>query len=296
MQQTDLCVLRTFVTVVEVGGFSRAASVLESTTAAVSRRVASLEKRLGARLLNRTTRTMSLTEAGERYYHDLVEILRALDEAEARATGEATEPGGTLRITAPVSFGTIRLSPVLADFMAQYPLLRVVLILDDSYRDLVSEGLDLAVRIGELKDSSLVARRLANVHRYLCASPDYLLQQGEPLHPQELTKHACLHYNNLVLREEWNLMGPNGPEVVSVSGPLSANNGDVLREAAIRGQGITVLPDFLVEKQLASGSLVRILKEYEPPDYGLYAVWPTGGFMPTKTRLLVDFLLERFKT
>lgn len=295
MQQIELAALRTFVTVVESGGFSRAASVLESTTAAVSRRVAALEKRLGTRLLNRTTRTMSLTEAGERYYRDLVEILRALDEAEARATGEAAELGGTLRITAPVSFGARRLSPLLADFMAIHPQLKVVLILDDSYRDLVSEGLDLAIRIGELKESTLIARPLASVRRYLCASPGYLAQHGEPQKPAELMDHACLHYNNVMLREEWNLVGPNGPELVSVSGPLSANNGDVLREAAIAGQGIAVLPDFLVEEELASGRLQRILTDYEPPDYGLYAVWASGGFMPTKIRLLVDFLLERFQ-
>jgi DNA-binding transcriptional LysR family regulator len=295
MQQIELSALRTFIAVVESGGFSRAASVLESTTAAVSRRVAALEKRLGTRLLNRTTRTMSLTEAGERYYRDLIEILRALDEAEARATGEAAELGGTLRITAPVSFGARRLSPLLTDFMALHPQLKVVLILDDSYRDLVSEGLDLAIRIGELKESSLIARPLSNVRRYLCASPGYLAQHGEPTKPAQLMEHACLHYNNVMLREEWNLVGPNGPELVSVSGPLSANNGDVLREAAIGGQGIAVLPDFLVEDELASGRLQRILKDYEPPDYGLYAVWASGGFMPTKIRLLVDFLLERFQ-
>jgi DNA-binding transcriptional LysR family regulator len=294
MQQIEITALRTFVTVVESGGFSRAAEVLDSTTAAVSRRVAALEKRLGARLLNRTTRTMSLTETGERYYRDLVTILRALEEADARAAGEAAEPTGTLRITAPLSYGVRRLSPLLSEFMTLHPQLRVVLVLDDGYRDIVSEGFDLAIRIGELKDSTLVARRLAAVRRYFCAAPEYLAQYGVPQRPADLTTHACLHYNNIMLREEWTLIGPHGPETVAVSGPLSTNNGDVLRDAACRGQGIALLPDFIAEDDLASGRLQRILQAYQPLNYSLYVVWASGSFMPSKIRLLVDFLFERF--
>ena len=294
MQQIEITALRTFVTVVEAGGFSRAAEVLDSTTAAVSRRVSALERRLGTRLLHRTTRTMSLTEAGEHYYRDLVEILRALEEADARATGQSTEPTGTLRITAPQSFGVRRLSPLLCDFMTLHPQLRVMLVLDDGYRDIVSEGFDLAIRIGDLKESRLVARRLAAVRRFFCASPGYLERYGVPLRPADLSTHACLHYNNIMLREEWTLRGADGPEMVAVSGPLSANNGDVLRDAACRGQGIALLPDFIVEDDLAAGRLQRILTAYEPLDYSLHAVWASGNFMPSKIRLLVDFLLERF--
>jgi DNA-binding transcriptional LysR family regulator len=296
MQQIEITALRTFVTVVESGGFSRAAEVLDSTTAAVSRRVAGLERRLGVRLLNRTTRTMSLTEAGERYYRDLVDILRALEEADARVGGESAEPTGTLRITAPLSFGVRRLSPLLGEFMALHPRLRVMLVLDDGYRDIVSEGLDLAIRIGELKESTLVARRLADVQRYFCASPSYLERNGVPQRPADLTTHACLHYHNILLREEWTLVGPEGPETVAVSGPLSANNGDVLRDAACRGQGIVLLPDFIAEDALAAGRLQRILTDYEPLKYGLYAVWASGRFMPSKVRLLVDFLFSKFGT
>jgi DNA-binding transcriptional LysR family regulator len=294
MQQIEITALRTFVTVVESGSFSRAAEALDSTTAAVSRRVAGLERRLGARLLHRTTRTMSLTEAGERYYRDLVDILRALEEADARVGGESAEPTGTLRITAPLSFGMRRLSPLLGEFMALHPRLRVMLVLDDGYRDIVSEGLDLAIRIGELKESTLVARRLADVQRYFCASPGYLERNGIPLKPGDLTVHACLHYHNILLREEWTLVGPAGVETVAVSGPLSANNGDVLRDAACRGQGIALLPDFIVEEDLTAGRLQRILSDYNPLQYGLYAVWASGRFMPSKVRLLVDFLWERF--
>ena len=294
MQQTEITALRTFVTVVETGGFSRAAEVLDSTTAAVSRRVSALERRLGARLLNRTTRTMSLTEAGERYYRDLVDILRALEEADARVAGESAEPTGTLRITAPLSFGVRRLSPLLGEFMALHPRLRVMLVLDDGYRDIVSEGLDLALRIGELKESTLVARHLADVRRYFCAAPAYLERHGVPQKPADLTLHACLHYHNILLREEWTLVGPEGTQTVAVSGPLSANNGDVLRDAACRGQGIALLPDFIAEEDLAAGRLQRILTSYEPLQYGLYAVWASGSFMPSKVRLLVDFLLQRF--
>ncbi len=296
MQQIEITTLRTFVAVVESGGFSRAAEVLDSTTAAVSRRVAALEKRLGARLLNRTTRTMSLTEAGERYYRDLVDILRALEEADARAAGESAEPKGTLRITAPLSFGVRRLSPLLCDFMARHRQLRVMLVLDDGYRDIVSEGFDLAIRIGDLKESTLVARHLAAVRRYFCASPAYLERRGEPQIPADLSAHDCLHYNNILLREEWTLVGADGPETVAVSGPLSANNGDVLRDAACRGQGIALLPDFIADDDLASGRLQRILPHFESVNYGLYAVWASGKFMPSKVRLLVDFLWESFHT
>ena len=294
MQQIEITALRTFVTVVESGGFSRAAELLDSTTAAVSRRVAGLERRLGARLLHRTTRTMSLTEAGERYYRDLVDILRALDEADARVAGDSAEPIGTLRITAPLSFGVRRLSPLLGEFMQLHPRLRVMLTLDDGYRDIVSEGLDLAIRIGELKESTLVARRLADVQRFFCASPAYLECYGIPQKPADLIAHACLHYHNIQLRDEWTLLGPEGPDTVAVSGPLSANNGDVLRDAACRGQGIALLPDFIAEEDLAAGRLQRILTDYEPLKYGLFAVWASGRFMPSKVRLLVDFLLNRF--
>jgi DNA-binding transcriptional LysR family regulator len=169
-----------------------------------------------------------------------------------------------------------------------------MLMLDDGYRDIVSEGLDLAIRIGELKESTLVARRLADVQRYFCASPAYLERYGIPQKPADLITHACLHYQNIQLRDEWTLLGPEGPETVAVSGPLSANNGDVLRDAACRGQGIALLPDFIAEEDLAAGRLQRILIDYEPLKYGLFAVWASGRFMPSKVRLLVDFLLARF--
>jgi DNA-binding transcriptional LysR family regulator len=237
---------------------------------------------------------MSLTEAGERYYRDLVDILRALEEADARVAGDSADPIGTLRITAPLSFGVRRLSPLLGEFMQLHPRIRIMMMLDDGYRDIVSEGLDLAIRIGDLKESTLVARRLADVQRFFCAAPAYLERYGVPRRPADLNVHACLHYHNIQLRDEWTLVGPEGPETVAVSGPLSANNGDVLRDAACRGQGIVLLPDFIAEDDLAAGRLQRILIEYEPLKYGLFAVWPSGRFMPSKVRLLVDFLLERF--
>lgn len=294
MQQPEFTNLQAFITVVEISSFSRAAEQLDSTTAAVSRRVAALEKQLGTRLLNRTTRTMSLTEAGERYYRDAVDILRALEEANTRVAGEAAGPTGRLRVTAPLSFGITRLSPVLPELMERYPNLKVVLELDDGYRDIVSEGLDVAIRIGELKESSLIARRITKVRRFYCASPDYLVRNGIPTTPSDLINHACLHYSNLLLREEWTLTGPDGSETVQVTGPLSANNGDVLKEAAIRSQGIALLPDFLVEEELKEGRLKQILLDYRTTDYGLYAVWASRNFTPTKIHALVDFLVEKF--
>lgn len=294
MQKNEIIGLQTFVSVVEMGNFSRAAEKLDSTTAAVSRRVASLEKRLGTRLLNRTTRTMSLTEAGERYYRDVVDILRALEEANSRAAGEAADPIGTLRITAPLSFGIQRLGPVLAEFMEKHPHLHVMLQLDDGYRDIVSEGLDVAIRIGELKESTLIARRITDVRLYLCASPQYLEHRGTPSTPSDLLDHACLHYNNISLRDEWTLQGSEGQVTVSVNGPLSANNGDVLKQAAINSQGIVILPDFLAEDDLQQGRLLKVLTDYSPAETGLYAVWASREFTPTKIRTLVEFLREKF--
>ncbi len=293
MQQTDLVTLRTFTAVVEAGGFSRAAELLDATTASVSRRVAALEQRLGTRLLNRTTRTMSLTEAGQRYYRDLVEILQALEEAEARVFGINAQPAGALHVTVPLSYGESRLSPLLGEFMARYPRLKMVLALDDGYRDIVAEGFDLALRIGELKESSLVAKRLAEIPRWFCAAPDYLQRRGRPQRATDLAAHACLHYNHIQLRDEWTLYGPAGAETVSVSGPLSANNGKVLLDAALRGQGIALLPQFIAGEALADGSLVRILEAYRSKPIALFAVWPSRRFTPTKVRLLVDFLHQR---
>lgn len=291
-QGPDLQALETFVAVVDSGGFSRAAEKLGASTAAVSRRVAALEEHLGLRLLNRTTRQIGLTEAGEQYYRDLRGILQALAEAGDRVTHLSLAPTGTLRVAAPLSFAVRALAPLLPGFLRRYPGLRLTMDLDDRVVDLLATGADLALRIGPLVDSSLVARRIGEVRRVVCAAPGYLTAHGEPRVPADLGRHACLHYSNVGLREEWTLIGPDGPETVEVDGPLCANNGDLLRRAAVGGLGIASLPDFIVAEDLAAGRLRALLPGYTSRPMPLCALWPSRQFVPAKVRLFVDYLTE----
>jgi DNA-binding transcriptional LysR family regulator len=291
MQTPDFATLQTFVIVVETGSLSRAAERLDTTTGAVSRRLAALEQRLGLRLLNRTTRKLSLTEAGELYFEDAGNILRALAEAEDRITHLSDSPRGNLRVAAPLSFGVRALAPLLPGFSARYPGLRVSLDLDDRVVDMLATGADLALRIGPLADSTLVARRICDFRRVICAAPDYLARRGEPAVPADLVAHDCLHYSNIALKEEW-AFGDSGSEVVSVTGPLCANNGDLLRKAAIGGMGICALPEFIAAEDLAAGRLKSILAGYPGPVLTLWALWPSRRFVPAKVRVLVDYLAE----
>lgn len=294
MQRQDIGTLETFVAVVDAGGFTRAAEKLETTPGAVSRRISALEERLGLRLLNRTTRKLSLTEPGEQYYRDLSNILQALSEAEDRISHHANEPRGTLRVAAPLSFGVRALAAHLPGFTARCPSLRVILDLDDRLVDILSTGADVALRIGPLADSSLVARQIAEVRRVVCAAPGYLRKRGVPQIPADLTRHSCLHYSNVGLKEEWTLIGENGAEVVEVDGPLCANNGDVLREAALGGMGIASLPDFIVAEDLTAGRLQQVLAGYTTRPLPLSALWPSRQFVPAKVRVFVEYLAEAF--
>ena len=286
--------LDVFVTVVEAQGFSAAAKRLDSTPAAVSRRVKALEQRLGVRLLQRTTRKLKLTEAGELYFREVSRLLgdlktveQQLDEVTGRATGE-------LRIVAPMSFGQRRLAPVVSRFALAHPKLRVTLRLEDRETDIVSEGMDLAVRIAYPSDSSLVARPIASVARYFCASPGYLARRGTPRAPPDLLQHDCLHYNIISEREEWTFGGKQGDETIVIKARFCSNNGEVLAEAAMQGLGITLLPDFIVEEALADGRLVRLLEGRERTPLTLSVLYPSRQHVPAKTRLLIDHLVEQF--
>ncbi len=292
MDRPDTVTLETFVAVVEAQGFTRAAARLETTAGAVSRRISALEAHLGLRLLNRTTRRFSLTEAGEHYFRDVSAILQALTEAQDRASHLAEAPGGNLRVAVPLSFGVRALAPLLPAFLARYPNLHVTLDLDDRMVDILATGADLALRIGSLADSSLVARRITEFRRVLCAAPGYLARRGEPATPADLVGHACLHYSNVAPRDEWTLIGPHGPETVVVTGPLCANNGDLLRQAAIAGLGIVALPEFLLGDDLAVGRLVPILTGYGTAPLACSALWPSRQFVPAKVRVFVEFLAE----
>ncbi|WP_295880378.1 LysR family transcriptional regulator [uncultured Thiohalocapsa sp.] len=294
MSLPDITTLATFVAVVDHGGFSRAAERLDTTAGAVSRRIAALERHLGLRLINRTTRQLNLTEAGEHYYRDVSAILQALSEAEDRVSHLSEAPSGELRVAAPLSFGVRALAPLLPDFHARYPALHLLLDLDDRMVDIVAAGADLALRIGPLTDSSLVARRIARFERVFCAAPAYLDRRGRPRTPAELRDHACLRYSNLGVREEWTLHrreDPGTTQTLEVTGPLCANNGDLLRHAAIAGMGICTLPRFIVAEDLDSGALECVLGDWRAPPLMLSAVWPSRRFVPAKVRVFVDYLV-----
>lgn len=295
MAHPDIATLVTFVAVVDHGGFSRAAERLDTTAGAVSRRVAALERHLGLRLINRTTRRLALTEAGEHYYRDVSAILQALTDAEDRVSHLREAPSGELRVAAPLSFGVRALAPLLPGFHARWPELHLTLDLDDRMVDIVAAGADLALRIGPLTDSSLVARRIASFARVFSAAPAYLDRRGRPNSPAALRGHDCLRYSNLGVREEWTLHRRDDPDTregVDVSGPLCCNNGDLLRHAAVAGMGICSLPRFLVADDLDSGALESILDDWQAPALVLSAVWPSRRFVPAKVRVFVDYLAE----
>ena len=294
MQEYDLVALKAFVAVVEAGSFNRAAEQLEASTAAVSRRVSGLENALGVKLLNRTTRQIDLSEAGKQFYQDVLNIFHSLEEAEERIQTGRETVRGNLRVAAPLSFGIQRIAPVLPGFMKRHPALRVQLQLEDRFTDLVSEGIDVAIRIGTLKDSSLVATRIASIAAVFCASPDYLSRRGEPRKPEDLSGHDCLHYSLLSTREEWGFPEGQAGKDIEISGSLSANNGEVLKEAAMQGLGITLLPTFIAEDALQDGRLKEILRRYRPQPFGLYAVRPSRQFTPARVRLLVEYLKAQF--
>ena len=284
-----------FVRVVEARTFTAAAQRLGWSKSVVSRRLAELEERLGARLLNRSTRRLSLTEAGRAYYDRCVRILADIEETEASVASLHAEPRGQLSINAPMSFGMLHLPSAIAEFMASYPEVGVDLVLNDRFVDLIDEGYDLALRIGTLADSALYARKLAACRRVLAASPDYLAHHGEPRHPGDLAHHECLVYSMNSNADIWRLTGPDGQQInARIAGRLSANNGDVLRDVAVAGGGIVLSPTFLICDQLAVGSLVPVLTSYGPSDIPLHAVYPHNRHLSAKVRAFVDFLAARF--
>ncbi len=281
-----------FFNVVEANGFGAAARRLETTPASVSRRVKSLEQRLGVRLLQRTTRKLSLTEAGERYYREGRRLLHELDDLEQALTASVHEPEGELRIVAPMSFGQLRLAPLVARFAKLHPKLRISLVLEDRETDLIDEAADLAIRIGYPADSSMIARAIAPVPRHACASPEYLERRGYLQSPEDLLEHDCLHYNLISEREEWTFLGDGGEQTLAIKGSFCSKNGDVLAEAAMQGLGITLLPDFIVEEGLADGRLVKVLEDYERAPLTLFALYPSRQHVPVKTRRFLEYLLE----
>lgn len=284
-----------FSKVVEQGSFARAAERLGISTSACSRHVSELEAHLGARLLQRTTRRLSLTESGQAFYERSVQLLADLDEAEREASASATRPRGTIKLTCSINFGVRHVAPAIATFLARYPEVRFDVSLSDRIVDLVEEGYDLALRIGTARGETVVARRLGETRLVCCASPEYLKRHGTPRSPEDLARHRCFTYEYLPSRNLWQFRDRAGRErPVRVSGPLHANNGDLLAAAAVQGVGIALEPDFIVGAELAAGRLVPVLESFTAPVSQIYAVYPSRRYLSAKVRAFVEFLAERF--
>ncbi len=288
--------MEAFVTIVDQGGFTDAARKLGLSKSAVSKHISALEGRLGARLLNRTTRRISPTEIGLAYYDRAKTVLSNAAEADDMVTAMQGAPRGELRISAPVSFGVTHLTPAISDFLQRYADLSVHLVLDDRFVELVAEGFDMAIRIGELADSSLMVRKLAEAKVVLVASPAYLERAGTPQSLDDLANHCLLHYSNRASGNAWRFRTKSGSErVVRVGGRLTANNGDSLVKAAEAGIGIIASPSFIAADALRAGRLVPLLTTETLPLLGIHAIYPPGRFPQPKLRAFIDFLAERFK-
>ena len=288
--------LQTFIQVVDTGSISRAADRLAVAKSAVSRRVSDLEQRLGVQLFRRTTRRLNLTDSGKSFYERASRILEDLKEAEIAVSQQHAALTGRLKIAAPLTFGLLHLGPAIVDFNKQHPDIQFDVDFNDRQIDILEEGFDMAVRIAELPDSSLIARKIAPVKLTLCASPDYLKNHGTPDKPQDLLNHRCLVYRNITDFNQWKFKDANG-ETVSVKVPIgiSANNGDFLVTAAVAGQGIVLTPNFITYKSLASGELVPLLNQYQPSSINAYAIYPQTRHLSHRVRAFVDYLVSRFE-
>jgi DNA-binding transcriptional LysR family regulator len=286
--------MKVFAAVVEAGSFTRATEVLGMSKAAVSRYVGELEERLGLRLLHRTTRKLSPTTEGEIFYARCRELLDNLDEAEAEITSRSGEATGLLKVNVPVTFGLMHLAPLWPAFLARHPKLAIDITLSDRVADLVEEGFDAAVRIGQLSASTLISRKLASTRLVLCASPEYLQRRGAPSRPDELLQHDVISYSLFSTGENWTFTGPDGEVSVKVAPRVRTNSGDTCRAAALQHQGIILQPTFIVGADLAQGLLREIMPGYRSAELGIHAVYPSRKFVSPKVRLLIDFLVEAF--
>jgi DNA-binding transcriptional LysR family regulator len=285
--------MRLFVLVAELGSFGKAAEQSDLSPSVVTRQIARLEAHLGVKLLARSTRHVSLTSAGAEYLAKCQEILALVRKSEAEISAQRTVPSGTIRISLPMSFGIACLAPVLSDFSQHYPRVSLDMHLTDRHVNLVEEGVDLAIRVTHALDVNDVARKLATSRSVVVVAPEYLARHGRPGHPTDLGSHECLTYSGAAERAKWQFMVNDRLCSVPVNGPIQANNGDVLMQAATRGLGIAYLPEFIVGSRLAAGDLVEILSDYAMPQLGIYAVLPSNRHIPQRIKLLMDFVGER---
>jgi len=284
-----------FVRIVEAGSLTAAAERLGTSLTSVVRSLAALERELGARLLNRTTRRAALTEEGRDYYERCRRLLAELEEAEAALSARQTEPAGRLALTAPVMFGRLHVAPILADFLAAHPKVRGELLLVDRVVDLVDEGIDLALRIGHLADSSLVALPVASTGRIVCASPEYLARHGTPSEPADLAAHRCILFTGLGQTNEWSFGGPGSGIRVAIDGVLATNHVDAAIDACVRGLGCGRFLAYQVDAHLADGRLRRILAPFEPPPFPVSLVYPQARLLSSRVRAFIDWAAPRLR-
>lgn len=286
--------MRAFVTVAETGSFTAAAERLDLSRAMVSKHVMDLEAHLGLRLLNRTTRAVGLTEAGASYAARCREIFDAIEAAEQEATSRAAEPVGRLRVTAPSFFGSKFIAPLVPAFAERFPKVGIELALEDKFVDLVEEGFDVAIRIGRLEDSSLVASRIASARLMVCGAPSYLDRRGRPLRPADLAAHECLRYSHATIGAAWPFEGPDGPELVRLSSRFASNSSETLCAMAAGGVGLVCAPDFFVADLLRAGALEQVLADHMVAPLGIFIVHPSRLHVPSKVRSFIEFVTREF--
>ncbi|MDX2370827.1 MAG: LysR family transcriptional regulator [Colwellia sp.] len=287
--------LKTVVAVVETSSFTAASERLGISKALVSKYVGEVESNLDIRLFNRTTRQLALTDAGRRYYQESVALLEQYSALVDKVTGEQTKPQGLLRVSAPVTFGEMKLAPLLPEFLRLYPGLKIELILTNSAIDMLEEGIDVRLRIGGVDDSNMIARHLTTFPLILSASPAYIQQNGLPKIPQQVAEHNCIIDSNFRMGKQWPIISPLGKsESITVQSIVSANSPQAVREIAVAGGGIAMTPGFIVEDAINDGRLIPILPEYTTLEFGLFAIYPHRKYVAKKVRCFIDFILEQF--
>jgi DNA-binding transcriptional LysR family regulator len=285
-----------FVAVVETGSFSKAAEYLGTSKSAVSKRISLLENTLGVKLLHRTTRKLSLTEAGEQYFHYALQAVTAASQGVDSVTQLQGKPKGTLKISTPMSFGRLHIAPLVTNFLTHYPDIRLNMLMDDKKVDLVGGGFDVAIRAGEMQDSTLIARRLVSCRSVVCASPEFLKKHGIPTSPADLMKYNCIRFAYDYNSNEWVFHRNGEIYKAKVDGNYQANNSEALQEAALAGLGIAKIPTFVVGQDIMKGRLIPLLTDYALPLHHFYAVFPERRHLPEKVRVFLDFIIEKLES
>jgi DNA-binding transcriptional LysR family regulator len=284
--------MRVFVRVAETGSFSAVARERGVSQPTISKQIAELERRAGVQLMLRNTRGLNLTDSGARYYERCRSILADIDDALSSAAQSQSTLTGTLRINVPMAFGKLYLVPQVLDFMERYPSLRVDLIMNDRFIDIVEEGVDLAIRIGKVTEPQMIAKRLGRSPRVVVGAPGYFATHGEPRRPEDLMSHNCVVYSYLSTGDEWELRGPKGDQSIRVRGSFRANNAEALRAAALAGLGVALLPVWLIREDIELGRLRTVLKGYLPPGPEINAVYPASKRVPPKVRYFIEHLQQ----